>query len=81
MRRGRHGREAVGQSDRSASLQSGGLDHANGPGQLGAERRSKRPQYFIGSLAAVVALYAVIDLDEVDPADHRARVKDFIEAG
>jgi len=29
----------------------------------------------------VVALDAVVDLDEVDPADHRTRVKDFIDAG
>jgi hypothetical protein len=40
VRRCRHGGEAVGQSDRSASLQSGGFDHADGPGQLGAERRA-----------------------------------------
>ena len=81
MRRSCHGCEAVGQSDRSARLQSGRFDHANGPGQVGAERCSQRPQYVVGSLASVVALDAVIDLDEVDPADHRTRVKDFIDAG
>lgn len=74
-------REAVRERNRSASLQSGDLDHPGGPGQVQRKGRSQICECPIGRVSSLIALHAVVDLNQIDPARQGSIRKDSIDAG
>ena len=67
---GRRYSKAVAEGDRCASLQARGLNHPRRAGEIWRESGSERTERVIGDDSPVIALHAVVDLNEVHPAHH-----------
>ncbi len=57
--------EAISEGDRSSGLQPGRLDHPSCSGQIWSKDGPKGAQGLVGECPAMVALQAVVDLDEI----------------
>jgi len=74
-------REAVPERDRRTSLQASDLDHPRGSGKVERERGSEVRERLVGCVSTLVALHAVVDLNEIHPACQRSVCDQSVDAG
>lgn len=79
MSRGGRHREAVPDRNRRTGLQLRSLDHSGGARKLRGEDSSQSPERLVRRESAVIALDAVVDLDEIDPADDWPRIGQAVD--